>query len=112
MKVNVESYINIDPAIRAINSVGYFAAVMLHKDMQELIPKREGQLSEKNVKFAPWEIKYYAPYAVYPYTGEHMNFRKDPHSKAGAYWDKRFVQEKTSYEKWVKSVGDEIKKKL
>lgn len=108
MKVNVVSNINIDPALRMLGGdvLGIRAAESLNGHMQEYIPKREGQLSRIDVDIKPWEVDYFAPYATYVYNmSANANFRKsEGHYKAGPEWDKRFVQEKTEYEKFIQDI--------
>lgn len=115
MNINVISRIDIDPVLRILggNDLGKYAAERANFYMQPLIPRNTGQLSEFNVRISPWEIEYYAPYAAIVYNmSKNNNFRKDPHYKAGPEWDKRFVQEKTDYEKLVKDIQNWLNSKI
>lgn len=89
--------INIDPVLKKLggDEFGYFSANMWYRRLDDYVPYRTGQLAEKNIKITPWQIEYYAPYSDIIYFNKRgVKFRDDPHSKAGAKWDERAIQEK------------------
>lgn len=113
MNISITDQIDLSKVLREINSpeLWTFAAQDCYRLMSPLTPHRTGQL-EQNVTIKPGIIIYNSPYSVYVYNGDNMNFRKDYNPKAGAHWDKRFVQEKTEYEKMIQDIQNYINQKL
>ncbi|MCI9085764.1 MAG: hypothetical protein HFE51_05000 [Clostridia bacterium] len=110
--ITVIDKIDISKVLKEINSPALwtFAANDWYRLISPYTPYDTGQLMQ-NVTIKPGEIIYEEPYAVYPYNGEHMNFKKDHNPKASARWDQRAIQEKQD-EKLTQAVQGYINNKL
>lgn len=76
------------------------------KDSAPYVPMRTGHLMKSGVLgtvLGSGEVVYNAPYARRCYYGAHLNFRKDKHPQATAFW---FEKAKSVHlDKWVDSVN-------
>lgn len=64
-----------------------FANKTLYKLCNDFVPMDTGSLS-RNVTITAEYVHYKSPYAHKVYVGEHVNFSKEKHRLATAYWDK------------------------
>lgn len=112
MNITVISKIDGSKVEKVFNSPSLqtFEAIEWYRLISPYTPYDTGQLMQ-NVTIKPGEIVYEEPYAVYPYNGENMNFKKDHNPKASARWDQRAIQEKQD-EKLTQAVQGYINKKL
>lgn len=70
--------------------LGLYLANEAADGMDKYVPMRTGQLaSSTSVK--PLVVKYTAEYAVYPFNGYGMKFRKDKHPLATSRWDRAYA---------------------
>lgn len=71
--------------------VGLFVASTCEKYMNTYVPMDTGMLSQ-NTTIQPFRVIYNTePYATYIYHGAGLNFNKEKHPLATAYWDKAML---------------------
>lgn len=75
------------------DSVRVFANTTLYRLATPYTPFREGGLLT-NVYINKDYIHYKSPYAKVAYKGKNMNFNKDKHPLATAYWDREAMKSK------------------
>lgn len=76
------------------DELGLFAAHEFRRLCDDYVPMRTGQLAELNVRYSPWEIEYYAPYASAVYNRKKaVKFSTEFHKKACKYWDKAALRD-------------------
>lgn len=85
-----EIHINVGRLLNKVNgnTLGREAAREWWRLYADWTPYREGDLYKK-VRFKPWEIHHFAPYARYQYYGDGFRFYDEEHHNAGSRWDKR-----------------------
>lgn len=112
MNITIIDQIDVSKVLKTIDNpqLWTFAANEWYRLISPYTPYDTGQLMQ-NVTIKPGEIVYNEPYAVYPYNGEHMNFKRDHNPKASARWDQRAIQEKQD-EKLTQAVQGYINKKI
>ena len=89
--VSVSVKTDIKPAMKVLggDKLGLFAAKEFKRLVDDYVPMDIRQLAG-SVNLTPWELEYFAPYAVPVYNGGrggHAVFKKDMHSKASKEWD-------------------------
>lgn len=112
MHITIDDKLDVSNVLKTIDNpqLWTFAANEWYRLISPYTPYDTGLLMQ-NVTIKPGEIIYEEPYAVYPYNGENMNFKKDHNPKASARWDERAKQEKQD-EKLAQAVQGYIDKKL
>lgn len=70
--------------------LGSFLANEAADGMDKYVPMRTGQLAH-SARPLPFKVRYIAPYAIYPFTGYGMTFRKDKHPLATSRWDRAYA---------------------
>lgn len=99
MIFDVVTRVHIEPneVLDKINSdrAGWFAAKEWKRLVDDYVPMDTGQLAEFNIRYHPWEIEYYAPYAAAVYDRKKaVKFNTKFHKKACRQWDKAAIREK------------------
>lgn len=96
IKMKPTSVIKAELGIQNGGPVHRFFTAECAKAMDRFVPWRTGTLARTVIRDGqPTEnvevdrIIYNTGYAIYPYKGIGMNFRKDMHPEAGPYWDRR-----------------------
>lgn len=71
--------------VQGNKDLGEFTARTVQKHIAPYIPYNTGRLCN-DVSYAPYQIRYNAPYASEVYNDLKKNFRKDKHPLATARW--------------------------
>lgn len=88
--MGVKVSINIRPDVlsrRLTPELKRYAHSQLRDYCDKYVPKRTGALVD-NVSITEECVHYKQEYAVYPYSGDHLNFLRDQHPLATSHWDK------------------------
>lgn len=110
MALNPISQIKANLGIEPNGKVQKFFTNTCYKHMDKYVPMDTGALST-NVDIKSDSITYQSVYAHYMYngtskSGKPLNYRKDKHTYAGSYWDRRMVSAE------MNDVVKEVQKKL
>ena len=106
MSVKIKINIPLDIIEEKVHNdkVGLLMATTCAKAMFDFVPAKTETLANTTT-IEPWKVTYEQEYAWYMYHGSHLNFRKEKHPNATAYWDRatqtakgaQIAQEMTRY---------------